>query len=354
MPSVTSGVFLLHSASNYFSKSRARRRAFTLVELLVVIGIIALLISILLPALNKARAQSQKTVCLSNLRQLSVALSAYASDHGGSIIPSFNMPAQTGPTNYVAGSGLIMDGWAAILDRDGYVKSQSQSVSTAFYCPDTFDIDGMAQGQTGTDPGKSRGWIEWPMEFAGPTYGDSDPQISTTWPTQGFTKIIRCSYWLNSYNPIGGALANTTTIAVNDLYYTTCVGYGPDAANRYTTFHKTNAIRNSSLLVTIADGVYMGRQSVDQINMTNTRIGYRHLGPGGNNTLANAAFADGHAESLATTQFPCSYSLTSKYAANGGHTTLAQQEQINLGGATVYSDPSYALKLYLAVNPAAN
>ena len=346
--------FVPHSISLCFRRSRPRRRAFTLVELLVVIGIIALLISILLPALNKARAQAQKTVCLSNLRQLSVALSAYASDHRGSIIPSFNMPAQTGATNYVAGPGLIMDGWAAILDRDGYVKSQSQSVSTAFYCPDTYDLDGMANGQTGTNSGYPRGWIEWPMEFAGPTYGDSDPQISTPWPAQGFNKIIRCSYWLNSYNPIGGALATTTSIAVNDLYYTTCVGYGPDVTGRYTTFHKTNAIRYSSLMITIADGVYMGRQSVDQINMTNTRIGYRHLGPGGNNTLANAAFADGHAESLATTQFPCAYSLTSKYAANGGTTTFAQQEQLNLGGATVYSDPGNALKLFLAVNPHAN
>jgi len=57
---------------------RRRRHAFTLVELLVVIGIIALLISILLPTLSKARQTAQKSVCLSNLRQLGIAFRLYA------------------------------------------------------------------------------------------------------------------------------------------------------------------------------------------------------------------------------------------------------------------------------------
>ena len=58
-----------------------RSRAFTLVELLVVIGIIALLISILLPTLGKAREASKRAVCLANLRTIGQAYQLYANDY---------------------------------------------------------------------------------------------------------------------------------------------------------------------------------------------------------------------------------------------------------------------------------
>jgi prepilin-type N-terminal cleavage/methylation domain-containing protein/prepilin-type processing-associated H-X9-DG protein len=65
-----------------------RRVGFTLIELLVVISIIALLISILLPALGAARESGRSAVCLSNLRQLALANTAYAEDSSGFYVPA--------------------------------------------------------------------------------------------------------------------------------------------------------------------------------------------------------------------------------------------------------------------------
>jgi prepilin-type N-terminal cleavage/methylation domain-containing protein/prepilin-type processing-associated H-X9-DG protein len=87
------------------------KRAFTLVELLVVIGIISVLISILLPALAKARKAANAVACASNLRQIGLAMSMYCSDNQGYLPFAY---IDVGPSPNANGNAVT---WDDLLNR---------------------------------------------------------------------------------------------------------------------------------------------------------------------------------------------------------------------------------------------
>jgi prepilin-type processing-associated H-X9-DG protein/prepilin-type N-terminal cleavage/methylation domain-containing protein len=84
-----------------------KRNAFTLVELLVVIGIIALLISILLPALSRAREEAMTIQCASNLRQFGIADAEYINENPGWHMPAFWDGSFGSYAEYCVWSGLL-------------------------------------------------------------------------------------------------------------------------------------------------------------------------------------------------------------------------------------------------------
>ena len=88
---------------------RQEKKAFTLIELLVVIAVIALLLALLLPALRSAKEQGQRTVCLSNLKQLTLAWIAYATEHDGKLVrgEAFSMGTRTRGDRVM----IVAEGW---------------------------------------------------------------------------------------------------------------------------------------------------------------------------------------------------------------------------------------------------
>ena len=123
---------------------RGNRRGFTLIELLVVIAIISIIAAILFPVFAQAREKARQTTCLSNEKQIGVAMLQYCQDYDESYPLSYNCNATGGCTSSVP-TGTSLATSLTYVSWPGFIYSYMSNYQV-FVCPDAPTTAGTTQG----------------------------------------------------------------------------------------------------------------------------------------------------------------------------------------------------------------
>lgn len=254
---------------------RRQAHGFTLVELLVVIGIIALLISILLPALSRARDSAQTVKCLSNQKQIGAAMQMYIAAYKGVMVPT----ALTDANNSTPTSGgpIPYEFWFTILVQNKFLNSpwvnnvgDPPTVNSALVCPSASSIINSSATLSMSSRIDGRGLMLY--RRASVLYNPG--------------KYMDTSYGVNSNADYWDDRLPMATYEVNRT-----------AEPKTPVLVKWSKLKNPTSTVCLWDGFWCNTSNT---GLATNRQNLRHI----SQTMCNMLFLDGHAESINYKQMP--------------------------------------------------
>ncbi len=194
---------------------RDARRAFTLIELLIVIAIISLLLAVVMPALARSRATGQSSVCLSNLRRLAVGNQLYVQVYD--VFPPFRLKTDPSGATYVNRYGRAKPRWqwfidhgiGAVIEPTGFTapfgdKSMSTAGGDGLTMTNRYFVD-PSLGEARWQFNIRNGAYGYNYQYLGNTRTDTTPGEYDNWPVTA-TRISTPSQTVLFADSRGGAV----------------------------------------------------------------------------------------------------------------------------------------------------
>lgn len=293
----------------------SRSRAFTLVELLVVVGIIAVLVAILLPTLARVRAHAISTQCQTNLRSIGQGAHMYAAENKG-----YFPPAQVDSIEIITGGGNIANPGGMPNPAPSHQMKQQwfkflSGTTEVFYCP----ANDLWESETNTTTTPAS-----PPDNPTPvTYLQHSPERFTHGPVFGDLSGVRIRYWWmgNPWRPSGPNVTAGDIPTVSPTGYRQWVDVDNDGETRDEYICKTSEKKADEIVIctdqtrqqaggwTFFHGTRKGITNIStDINVTTADAGRMQ------SSWKNNLYGDGHVERKRPDEVKARYAPTNPAA----------------------------------------